>query len=82
MTENDCKCRPLEQNVMDGLSGNPIPACKVHATLGSAGKDRDPARSTAAVALNSEALEQSLATALGGAVNKDSANPFSPHLNI
>lgn len=78
----ECKCRPLEQNVMDGLTGKPIPACAAHGTFGSAGKDRDPARSAGAVALNSEALEQSLANALGGAVNKDAGDPFSPNLNI
>lgn len=64
----ECQCLPLADTLGRGLTGKPVPRCEVHGTLGSAGKQA--ATEAEADALNSEALENKLRSAVGAAMSK------------
>lgn len=80
--DRTCKCLPLATTMDRALAGKEVPACREHGTFGYAGHKTEPAPDGAPPALNSEALETSLAATLGAVVNADRGNPFTDQPNL
>lgn len=65
-TPDECQCLPLAETFHRGVTGQPVPRCEVHNTIGTTGQQPEGD----ADALNSEALERKLADSLNTALSK------------